>query len=134
MDRLVKRMKLRRVTGTIVHHCALMIKYLEREGIKAELVKGWCVYGQEACTHYWVRDQNGDVYDIGYELGCLYNPELLAYSPRLCDFEPVGLKFADANEMALKLEHERQYELFKEDRVTFWKESPEDIRSFRVSD
>ena len=100
MDRLVKRMKLRRVTGTIVHHCALMIKYLEREGVKARLVKGWCVYGQEACTHYWVQDENGAVYDVGYELGCLYNPELMAYTPRLCDLEPAGLVFADANELA----------------------------------
>jgi len=132
MDRLVKRMKLHRVTGTIVHHCALMIKYLEREGVKARIVKGWCVYGQEVCTHYWVKDERENVYDIGYELGCLYNSELMAYTPRLCEIEPVGLVFADANELALKLEHERQYDLFNEDRAAFWRESPADIRSFSV--
>lgn len=132
MERLVKRMKLHRVSGTIVHHCALMIKYLEREGHTAKMVKGWCIYGQEACTHYWVHDENGTVYDIGYQLGCLYNPELMAYTPRLCVTAPVGFAFADANEKALKEEHERQYELFHENRMTFWQESPSDVRAFKV--
>ncbi len=132
MDRLVKRMKLHRLSGTVVHHCALMIKYLESEGIKAAIIKGWCVYGQEACSHYWVQDEHGTVYDIGYQLGCMYNPELMAYTPRLCDLEPVGLQFADASETALKAEHERQYDLFNEDRTAFWQEAPADVRTFKV--
>jgi len=132
MERLVKRMKMHRVSGTIVHHCALMIKHLEREGHTGKLVKGWCIYGQEVCTHYWVTDETGNVYDIGYHLGCLYNPELMAYTPRLCEVEPVGMTFADANETTLKEEHERQYELFQENRTTFWQESPSDVRAFKV--
>jgi hypothetical protein len=132
MERLVKRMKLHRVSGTVVHHCALMVKYLEREGIEAYMVKGWCIYGQEACTHYWVTDKDGAVYDIGYQLGCLYNPELMAYTPRLCVDKPEGIAFADEAEVALKAEHERQYELFQEQRNTFWKESPDDVRNFKL--
>lgn len=133
MERLVKRMKLHKVSGTIVHHCALMVKYLEHESLKAKIIKGWCIYGQEVCTHYWVQDEHGTVYDIGYSLGCLYNPELMAYTPRLCDLEPVGLKFADENELALKTEHERQYDLYNENRSTFWRESPNDVRVFKLT-
>ena len=132
MERLVKRMKLHRVSGTIVHHCALMIRYLEHTGKKAHIVKGWVVYGNEACTHYWVEDTEGAVYDVGYSLGCMYNPELMALSPRIHRIEPVGVKFADENEPALKGEHLRQYELYLEDKQTFWKESPADVRNFRV--
>ena len=132
MERLVKRMKLHRVSGTIVHHCALVIKYLEHEGHVANMVKGWCIYGPEVCTHYWVTDKTGTVYDIGYQLGCLYNSELMAYTPVLTKVEPVGISFADANETALKAEHARQYELFHENRVSFWRESPSDVRAFKV--
>jgi len=133
MERLAKRMKLHRISGTIVHHCALMIKHLEHEGKKAHMVKGWCVYGQEACTHYWVEDEAGTMYDIGYVLGCLYNSELMAFTPHLHKIEPSGLQFADKDETVLKEEHQRQYELYHENRSTFWSESPADVRGFKVT-
>ena len=64
MDDIVKRtalqLKLRRTTGTIIHHIAIMKRILDQKGAKTEMMKGWCVIPEtkEACEHYWLRDSD----------------------------------------------------------------------------
>jgi hypothetical protein len=131
MERLAKRIKIYRISGTIVHHCALMMKLLEHQGKKPVMIKGWCVYGRDACNHYWVRD--GDInYDIGYEIGCLYNPDLKSWNPVLWETKPDGISFADEAEEDLKQEHKSQYELYHENKSAFWRNSPDDVKKFKV--
>jgi hypothetical protein len=126
MDRLAKRLKLRHVSGTIVHHCALLLKIYKGGVIR----KGWCVYGNECCEHYWV-EADGKVYDIGYELGCLYSPELLSLSPVLHATKPEGVTFVDEKE-PIREKNRELFELWNENPRTFWAEAPNDVRTLQV--
>jgi hypothetical protein len=124
VHRLALRMKVRKLTGTVVHHCAVLVKLLERERVTATLVKGWAVADGEVCEHYWVR-ADSDM-DIGYELACLFTPELTSITPSLLLELPEGLKRVDHSDP----ENARLFDLFHTDRVAFWKEAPPDVRAF----
>jgi len=79
LKRMAQRMKLHRVEGTVVHHCALLVKFLAEEGVTSRVIHGYCVSPNEICEHYWVRvEPEGLDMDIGYELACMYSPELMA--------------------------------------------------------
>jgi len=129
LKRLAMTMKLRKISGTVVHHCAILRKILTESGIATRLMKGYCVSPGEVCEHYWVRtvDEGYDM-DIGLELAKLYTPELSDMQTILVEEIPPELE----NVQVLRHEdNARLYELYKTDPKTFWSESPHDVRTFR---
>lgn len=129
VKRLAMLMKLRKVSGTVVHHCAILRKLMAESGIETKIVKGYCVSPGEVCEHYWVRtvDEGLDM-DIGLEIAKLYTPDLADMKTMLLEELPTEL----ANVKVLKQEdNERLYELYETDPKTFWNESPHDVRTFK---
>ena len=120
MDDIVKRtalqLKLRRTTGTIIHHIAIMKRILDQKGAKTEMMKGWCVIPEtkEACEHYWLRDSDtGLDIDIGFVVAKLKSPELVAIHPVLLTELPPGLNRSDQEEILIRDENQRLFELFQ---------------------
>jgi len=135
VKRLALRLKIHRVSGTVVHHAAFLKKVLDRKGIRSELVKGFCVVTEtnEACAHYWVRtlDECLDL-DIGFEVAKLKTPELQALTPILLESIPLGVTRSDETEHMIRAENERLYELYQRDSIAFWRDSPKDLRALRL--
>lgn len=138
MDDVVKRtalqLKLRRTTGTIIHHIAIMKRILDQKGAKTEMMKGWCVIPEtkEACEHYWLRDSDtGLDIDIGFVVAKLKSPELVAIHPVLLTELPPGLTRSDQEEILIRDENQRLFELFRADPKAFWREAPRDVSNFR---
>lgn len=130
--KLALRLKMHKVEGTAVHHVALLIRSLEAQGIKSEMVRGYCVIPvtKEACDHYWARTEEGLDLDVAFEVAKLRSPELEAMHPVLLDSLPEGLTRTDKDEILIRDENERLYELFNSDPKKFWLESP--TKKFRV--
>jgi hypothetical protein len=129
VKRLAMRMKLHKVEGTVVHHCAILKKILAEKSIAARVVHGYCVSPGEICEHYWVRTEDeGLDLDIGYELACLYNPDLASLRTVLLEDFPVEL---EGTEVLRQEDNQRLFELYETDQVTFWKESPKSVRTIR---
>ena len=140
MERLALRLKIRNVSGTVVHHAAILKRALDHQGTRCEMVKGFCVIPEtkEACEHYWIRvDTGADQFlnlDVGFEVAKLKNPELQALHPVLLttlESHLGTLIRSDENEFAIRRENERLFELFQRDPKAFWRESPRDVREFR---
>jgi len=133
VKRIAMRMKLHKISGSVVHHCAVLKKLLYEKGIKSSVIHGYCISPGEICEHYWVRtDVEGLDLDIGYELACLYNPDLASLKTVLSEDFPEGLKDADGKEPEVlrQEDNQRLFELYETDPVTFWKEAPKDVRTF----
>ena len=134
LKRIAMRMKLHKISGSVVHHCAVLKKLLAEKGIKSTVVHGYCISPGEICEHYWVRtDDEGLDLDIGYELACMYNPDLASLKTFLSEEFPPGLKDANGKEPEVLRQEDntRLFELYETDPVTFWKEAPKDVRTFR---
>lgn len=131
VHRLALRLKLRNTRGTVVHHAALLKKIVEQQGFKAELVKGFCVIEEtkEACEHFWVRTEGLDL-DIGFKLASLKTPELMALRPILLERLPEGLTRSDLEEILIRDENNRLYDLHQSDPKAFWREAPRDVATF----
>jgi len=129
VKRLAMLMKLRKVSGTVVHHCAILRKLMAESGIETKIVKGYCVSPGEVCEHYWVRTvEEGLDMDIGLELAKLYTPDLADMKTMLLETLPAEL----SSVKVLKQEdNERLYELYETDPKTFWNEAPIDVRNFK---
>jgi hypothetical protein len=137
------RIKLHNVSGNIVHHVAILKRFLDQKGIQAQVIKGFCVIPEtkEACEHYWTRVAVSaeqtlpptflDL-DIGFEVAKLRSPELQALHPVL--LESLGtmsssLTRSDEKEFLIRDENERLFELLKRDPKAFWLEAPRDVES-----
>lgn len=129
IKRIALRMKIRKVGGSVVHHCAILRKLLAEIGIKTKIIKGFCVSPGDVCEHYWVRtDDEGLDMDIGFEIAKLYTPELGDLQTMLLEKIPDDL----SSVTVLKQEdNARLYDLHESDVKTFWAESPFDVRTFR---
>lgn len=127
VKRLALRMKIRKLTGTVVHHCAILVKMLDREGIRATIVKGWAVADGEVCEHYWVKTTDEEFnMDVGYELACLFTPELKGVTPVLLTELPDGFK-----QVSEENDNGRLHALYMSDPAAFWREAPGDVRGFK---
>ena len=127
VKRIAMRMKLRKVEGSVVHHCALLCRLLD---VKAHVVKGFCVSPGDVCEHYWVRtDEEGLDLDIGMELACLYTPELRDLQTVLLAEVPQELAHVEVKKQE---DNARLFELYETDPKTFWKEAPASVRNFRL--
>ena len=138
MDDLVKRtalqLKLRRTTGTIMHHIAILKRILDKKGVKTEPVRGFCIIPEtsEACEHFWLREvDTGLDIDIGFTVAKLKSPELAAIHPVLVTELPPGLTRSDQEEILIRDENQRLFELFQADPKAFWREAPQDVSNFR---
>jgi len=129
------RLKLHKVGGTIIHHIALLKRSLDQKGFKTKMVKGWCVIQEtkEACEHYWLRElDTGLDLDIGFAVAKLRSPELMALRPVLLESLPPGLDRSDSEEILIRAENRRLFDLYQADPKAFWHESPRDVASFHV--
>ena len=140
LRRLALRLKLRGISGNIVHHAAILKKVLDQQGIASEMVKGFCVIPEtkEACEHYWIRVPVGDSslpldLDIGFEVAKLRSPELQALNPVLLESIPQGMIRSDEKELLIRDENERLFELFQRDPKAFWREAPQDVKGFHLN-
>jgi hypothetical protein len=63
----------------------------------------------------------------------MYNPELVSLKTFLADEFPPGLKDANGKEpdVLRQEDNQRLFELYDTDPVTFWKEAPKCVRTFR---
>lgn len=128
VKRLAMLLKLRKIGGTVVHHCALLQKILKERGVPSKVVKGYCVSPGEVCEHYWVETLDEGLHmDIGLECAKLHSPELSTLRTMLLKEIPEELKDA---EVLKQEDNERLFELLQTDPKTFWAESPYDVRTF----
>lgn len=139
MDEIVKhlalRLKLHNVSGTVIHHIALLKRHLDQKGFRTEMVRGWCVIEEtkEACEHYWLREvDTGLDIDIGFAVAKLRNPELMALRPVLLQSLPPGLTRSDSEETLIRAENSRLYEFYQANPKGFWREAPKDVAAFHV--
>ena len=136
VKRLALRIKLHNVSGSIVHHVALLKKTLDQQKFETEMIKGFCVIPEtkEACDHYWIREkQTGLDLDVAFTVAKLRSPELQALHPVLLESLPPGLIRSDEKETMIREENERLFELFQRDPKAFWREAPRDVTSFHVT-
>lgn len=139
MDDIVRhtalRLKLHNVSGTVIHHIAVLKRSLDQKGFRTEMVKGWCVIEEtkEACEHFWLRDlDTGLDIDIGFAVAKLRNAELMALRPVLLESLPPGLNRSDSEETLIRAENCRLFDLYRADSKAFWREAPKDVSSFHV--
>ena len=112
------------------------MKYLAAQKIEARVVHGYCISPNEICEHYWIKTEpDGLNLDIGYELACLYSPELMALKMVLLEEFPVGLKDQDGKEPEVlrQEDNQRLFELYDTDPKTFWREAPLNVRTFSIN-
>lgn len=138
MDDIAKRtalqIKLRRTSGAIIHHIAILKRILEQKGNTMNMIKGFCIIPEtkEACEHYWLRDPDtGLDIDMGFMVAKLKSPELAAIHPVLLLTLPPGLTRSDQEETLIREENQRLYDLFLSDPKGFWREAPRDVVTFR---
>lgn len=122
LKRLAMLMKLRKIEGTAIHHCALLLRILKT----GHIVKGYCISPGEICEHYWVRTDEGDL-DIEFEIARLYHPELDNLKTVLVESIPDNLKHI---EIQAHKDNQQLYELYISDPKTFWDECPLKIKRF----
>ena len=135
VTRLALRLKMHNVGGNVVHHVALLKKALDLQGIKSQLIKGYCVIEEtkEACEHYWVRDLGtGLDFDIAFAVARLRSPELMALKPVLLDSLPPGLTRSDQEATQILQENSRLFQLFESSPKDFWREAPKEVSTFHV--
>lgn len=136
VKRMAKILKLNKVDGTVIHHCALVTKWLSQQKITARIIHGYCISPGEICEHYWVRTEpEGLDIDIGFEVACLWNPDLGTLKTFLSEDFPVGLKGPDGKEpdVLRQEDNQRLFELYETAPKTFWAEAPQSVKTFSVN-
>jgi len=127
VKRIAMRMKLRKVEGSVVHHCAILCKLLD---VKAHVVKGFCVSPGDVCEHYWVRtDAEGLDLDIGMAYATLFSPDLADMRTVLLEEIPPELASIEVKKQP---DNANLYDLYVTDPKTFWQEAPMSVRTFRI--
>jgi hypothetical protein len=127
VKRIAMRMKLRKVEGSVVHHCAILCKLID---VKAHVVKGFCVSPGDVCEHYWVRtDAEGLDLDIGMAYATLFSPELATMRTVLLEEIPPELATIEVKKQP---DNANLYDLYVTDPKTFWQEAPVSVRTFRI--
>jgi len=135
LNRLATRLKIYNISGSVMHHIAIFKRILDKQNIRSEIVKGYCVImeSKESCEHYWLRTSEGLDLDIAFAVAKLKNPELQSLCPVLVDECPPGLNRSDLEASEIRQENNRLFELYRQDPKAFWRESPRDVSSFHLS-
>ena len=127
------RLKLHKVGGGAVHHVALLIKALDVQGIKCKMVKGYCVVPEtkESCDHYWAQTDEGLDLDVAFEVARLRSPDMGNIHPVLLDTVPEGFQKTDKDEILIRDDNERLFELYNSNPKLFWSECP--VKNFKLT-
>jgi hypothetical protein len=125
-------MKLHKVGGTVIHHQAILVRWLRQvQKLDCELVDGYVLTGDnESCWHCWV--EAGDKkYDIAWLIANLPDTRnsLVRQIPEHC--ERMDLK--DERGRYVVDENMRLFDLFNSDEKKFWEEAPDTVKKFRYS-
>lgn len=133
VHRTALRVKMNKVSGSVIHHIALLKRALEQKNIQCEFVQGYAVIPvtKEACMHFWLQEKTtGLNLDIGFEVAKLKSPELQALHPILLDEIPEGVQRSDDEEtQRLNME---QFKMYHENEKEFWKLAPYDVKTFSI--
>jgi hypothetical protein len=127
--RVAMRIKMHRLKGTVVHHCALLKRHLDTLGIQTRLVKGFCISPGDVCEHYWLRTLEGLDIDLGFAVAALYTPEIKEMQIMLLDTVPSELSNIEVKKQD---DNDRLFELYTKDPKTFWEETPIEVRRFKI--
>jgi len=136
MDEYVRKlslgMKLHKVGGTVIHHQAILIRYLRTvHKLECELVEGYIMTGDnETCWHCWV-EVGEQKYDIAWLIAGLPDTRnsLVREIPE--GYERMDLK--DERGRYVVDENMRLFQLFNTDEKKFWEEAPVAVKKFRYS-
>lgn len=125
------RYRLKKLDCSVVHQCALFIGYLKRNGIQANMIKGFCTCSMAACRHFWVEVDSQQI-DIARDISLFHTPEL-KHMPVVLQTE-IGddVKRIDLQDPKIIEENERLFELWIENTKEFWKTSSPKIRNIRI--
>ena len=108
--KLISRMK--RVSIDAVQACGMFLK--DQLKLKGSIVKGYCIANtDEKFTHYWVEDNESNVYDISIELAKVSNPELEGLEYTLSREHPGGDVSTDPH-------NEEIFKLYLEEPKKYW--------------
>ena len=125
-------MKLHKVGGTVIHHQAILIRYLRTvHKLECELVEGYIMTGDnETCWHCWV-EVGEQKYDIAWLIAGLPDTRnsLVREIPE--GYERMDLK--DERGRYVVDENMRLFQLFNTDEKKFWEEAPVAVKKFRYS-
>lgn len=125
VKRLALKMKMYKVEGTPMHHTALCYLMLRRTIGDVKIVSGYAISGdKECCRHFWVEDSEGSRYDVAYELGCLYSPELKALPVEMTHQIPAEYQLMPGEE------NQNLFEMFQSNPKQFWQECPSSVKLF----
>jgi len=135
LNRLATRLKIYDISGSVMHHVAILKRILDRQNVQSEIIRGYCVImeSKESCEHYWVRTSEGLDLDIAFAVAKLKSPDLQSLHPVLVDECPPGLNRSDLEASEIRQENTRLFELYQRDPKAFWRESPRDVSSFHLN-
>lgn len=135
LNRLATRLKIYNISGSVMHHVAILKRILDRQNVQSEIIRGYCVImeSKESCEHYWVRTSEGLDLDIAFAVAKLKSPDLQFLHPVLVDECPPGLNRSDLEASEIRQENTRLFELYQRDPKAFWRESPRDVSSFHLN-
>lgn len=135
MDECVRRLSLRirlyKVGGTVIHHQALLARYLRTvKKVDCKLVDGFIVTGDnESCWHCWIELGDGSKQDITYHIADI--PDTRASLVHQVPDGVVRVDLADERGRMIVDENMRLFDLFQSDEKKFWSEAPPNVKSFR---
>jgi hypothetical protein len=138
VHRTALRVKLNKVSGSVIHHIAILKRALEQKNIQCEFIQGYAVIPvtKEACMHFWLQEKStGLNLDIGFEIAKLKSPELQALHPILLDQVPEGIQrsdVGDADSEETQRSNMEQFKMYHENEKEFWKLAPYDVKTFSI--
>jgi hypothetical protein len=132
-QKLVNKMRLRRIQIPVVYQCALLQRFLAKNGVESKVVEGFMsIMGQGSCRHHWVETVDGKQLDIGTVMGMRIAPEMSQFIMKL-EHETSAPR-VDTDEQSAKIvkDNESLYELLVTDPKKFWTEKPKCLKEFKM--
>lgn len=106
------RSRLKKVSIDAVQACGIFVK--EFPEINGKIVQGYCTVSTgEKFVHYWVEDDQENVYDIGMELAKIANPSIESIPYTISKNKPEGNVGKDDH-------NEELFKLYLEEPKKFW--------------
>lgn len=138
VHRTALRVKMNKVSGSVIQHIALLKRALEQKNIQCEFIQGYAVIPQtkEACMHFWLQEkETGLNLDIGWEIAKLKSPELQALHPILLTEIPEGVVRSDVGDPdgeETQKSNMEQFNMYHDNEKEFWRLAPYDVKSFSI--
>ena len=115
IKRYALRLKMHKKAGDAVHSCAMVLRDILKK--KGTIVQGYAIteYG-EKLQYYWVESEDGEIYDICFEIAKLKEPSIGTMKFSLLKEAPNEFDKDDHNQELFK-----QYQ---DEASKFWKSVP----------